>query len=101
MRSWSLIGLIAGTVLSIAAAGAARAMLFRLKLVDPLALTLAVGVLTMIAAVASALPAARATAVEPSRRRSGRRGKRHLVPNRRASNPALGAIPGGSPPIRK
>jgi len=59
------IGLVAGTVLSIAAASAARAMLFGLKLVDPLALTLAAGGLTIIAAIASALPAVRATAVDP------------------------------------
>ena len=59
------IGLVAGTVLSIAAASAARAMLFGLKLVDPLALTLAAGGLTIIAVIASALPAARATAVDP------------------------------------
>jgi ABC-type antimicrobial peptide transport system permease subunit len=59
------IGLVAGTVLSIAAASAARAMLFGLKLVDPLALPLAAGGLTIIAAIASALPAVRATAVDP------------------------------------
>jgi ABC-type lipoprotein release transport system permease subunit len=40
-------------------------MLFGLKLVDPLALTLAAGGLTIIAAIASALPAVRATAVDP------------------------------------
>ena len=59
------IGLVAGTALSIAAASAARAMLFGLKLIDPLALALAAGGLTIIAVIASALPAARAAAVDP------------------------------------
>jgi predicted permease len=59
------LGLVAGTALSIAAGIAARAMLFGLKPVDPLTLCLAAGSLTIIALAASALPAARAAAVDP------------------------------------
>ena len=40
-------------------------MLFGLKSVDPLTLMLAAGGLTIIAVVASAIPAARATGVDP------------------------------------
>jgi ABC-type antimicrobial peptide transport system permease subunit len=59
------IGLAAGTALAIAAGGAARAMLFGLKPADPMTLGLAIGGLTLVALAASALPAARAAAVQP------------------------------------
>jgi predicted permease len=59
------IGLVVGTALSVAAGGAARAMLFGLNPHDPLSLILAGGSLTIIALAASVLPAVRATAVDP------------------------------------
>ena len=59
------IGLVAGTGLAAAAGSAARAMLFGLKPVDPLTLVLAAGGLTIIAVVASTIPAVRAAAVDP------------------------------------
>ena len=59
------VGLVAGTALAAAAGSAARAMLFGLKPVDPLTLVLAAGGLTMIVVAASAIPAARATGVDP------------------------------------
>jgi predicted permease len=59
------IGLLAGTGLAAAAGSAARAMLFGLKPVDPLTLVLAAGGLTIVAVAASAIPAARATGVDP------------------------------------
>lgn len=58
-------GLIAGSVLAVAAGSAARAMLFGLKPTDPLALILAAGGLTFVAVAASMLPARRATVVDP------------------------------------
>ncbi len=59
------IGLVAGTGLVAAAGSAARAMLFGLKPIDLLTLALAAGGLTIIAVAASAIPAARAAAVDP------------------------------------
>jgi putative ABC transport system permease protein len=59
------IGLVAGIALAIATGGAARAMLFGLKPVDPVSLLLAAAGLTIIAVAASVLPAARAAAVDP------------------------------------
>ncbi len=59
------IGLIVGTCLAAAAGSAARAMLFRLKPVDPLTLVLAAAGLTIIAVAASAIPAARAAGLDP------------------------------------
>ncbi len=59
------IGLLVGAALTVAAGGAARAMLFGLKPVDPLTMILAASSLAIIALSASVLPAVRATAVDP------------------------------------
>jgi putative ABC transport system permease protein len=61
------IGLVAGTVLAIATAGVARAMLFGLNPVDPLTMVLAVGSLAIVGVTATLFPAVRATAVDPMR----------------------------------
>jgi putative ABC transport system permease protein len=60
-----VIGLVAGTGLAAAAGNAAQAMLFGLAPFDPLTLALAAGGLTIIAVVASTIPAVRAVAVDP------------------------------------
>jgi putative ABC transport system permease protein len=60
-----LIGLAVGTVLTLAVARAAESMLYGLKPHDPLTLTLAVVALTLVAAVASFLPAHRAARLDP------------------------------------
>jgi putative ABC transport system permease protein len=59
------IGLLAGAVLTVATGGAARALLFGLKPVDPLTMILAAGSLAIIALSAGILPAVRATSVDP------------------------------------
>jgi predicted permease len=59
------IGLGAGIVLALAAARAAASMLFGLKPTDPLTYVLAVGSLSVIAALASFLPARRAARLDP------------------------------------
>jgi len=59
------IGLVAGTLLASAAGGAIRAMLFGLKPTDPLTFLLAITSLTIVAGVASVIPAVRAAAVDP------------------------------------
>jgi putative ABC transport system permease protein len=58
-------GLVLGTLLSVAAAEAARAMLFGLKPSDPVVLVAAMTGLGFVALLASFLPARRATKVDP------------------------------------
>ena len=59
------IGVVAGAGLAVAAGNVARVMLFGLQPADPVVLVLAAGSLTLIALVASVLPAARAAGVDP------------------------------------
>jgi putative ABC transport system permease protein len=59
------IGLIAGVALSLAAGRAAGSMLFGLKPYDPLTLSLAVGLLAVVAVAASYVPAHRAARLDP------------------------------------
>jgi predicted permease len=58
-------GLAAGIPLSIAGSRAASSILFGLKPYDPSTLTMAVGLLALVAVAASYLPARRATRVDP------------------------------------
>ena len=60
-----LIGLAVGAVLTLIVARAAASMLYGLKPHDPLTLTLAIVALTLVAAVASFLPAHRAARLDP------------------------------------
>jgi ABC-type antimicrobial peptide transport system permease subunit len=60
-----LIGLAVGAVLTLAVARAAASMLYGLKPHDPLTLTVAVVALTLVAALASFLPAHRAARLDP------------------------------------
>lgn len=60
-----LIGLAVGAVLTLAVARAAASLLYGLKPHDPLTLTLAVVALTVVAAIASFLPAHRAAGLDP------------------------------------
>jgi predicted permease len=59
-------GLIAGTALSLACTRAAAALLYGLKAHDPLTLGMAAAALGVVAAVASYLPAFRATQIHPT-----------------------------------
>lgn len=61
----TLVGLVAGTALAMGAAQAASSMLFGLKPRDPLTLALAIVTLTLVAALASFVPAYRASKVDP------------------------------------
>ncbi|HKT48105.1 MAG TPA: ABC transporter permease [Candidatus Acidoferrales bacterium] len=58
-------GLIIGALLALAAGSAARSMLFGVKPADPVSLAAAAAGLSLVAVLASLLPAARATAVHP------------------------------------
>ncbi|HEU0180062.1 MAG TPA: ABC transporter permease [Blastocatellia bacterium] len=58
-------GLIVGTALALAAANAARAMLYGLQPHDPATLLMAATLLAMVAAMAGYLPARRASRVDP------------------------------------
>jgi hypothetical protein len=60
-----LVGVVIGTALSLAAGRSANSLLFGLKSYDPLTLATAVGLLGVIGAVASFLPARRASKVDP------------------------------------
>jgi ABC-type antimicrobial peptide transport system permease subunit len=60
-----LIGLAVGTGLALAAGGAARSLLYGLKPTDPLTLGASVLGLTLVALIASLLPAQRAATVHP------------------------------------
>jgi len=60
-----VIGILAGAVLSLVAGRAASSLLFGLKPYDPLTLTAAVALLAVIAALASFLPARRASRLDP------------------------------------
>ncbi|MGI8745279.1 MAG: ADOP family duplicated permease [Bryobacteraceae bacterium] len=60
-----LIGVVIGTAVSLAAGRSANSLLFGLKSHDPLTLTTAVGLLVLIGAVASFLPARRASKIDP------------------------------------
>jgi predicted permease len=59
------IGLVIGTVLAVIGGRAARAMLFGVDPADPITFALAIGGLTIVAVVASLLPAVRATGIHP------------------------------------
>ena len=59
------IGLLIGTILAVMGGRAARAMLFGVNPADPITLALASGGLALVAAVASLLPAVRATGIHP------------------------------------
>jgi ABC-type lipoprotein release transport system permease subunit len=60
-----MVGVIAGTVLSIAGARTAKALLYGLKSYDQLTLIGAIVLLATVAAVASSLPAQRASKLDP------------------------------------
>ena len=60
-----LVGVLIGTVLSLAAGRTVNSLLFGLKPYDPLTLAAAVGLLGVIGAVASFLPAFRASKIDP------------------------------------
>jgi ABC-type antimicrobial peptide transport system permease subunit len=60
-----MVGVIAGTVLSIAGARTAKALLYGLKSYDPLTLIGAILLLATVAALASSLPAQRASKLDP------------------------------------
>jgi putative ABC transport system permease protein len=60
-----LIGLAVGTGLALAAGGAARSLLYGLKPTDPLTLGASILGLTLVALIASLLPAQRAATVHP------------------------------------
>jgi ABC-type antimicrobial peptide transport system permease subunit len=60
-----VIGLAVGTALALAAGGAARSMLYGLKPTDPLTLCASILGLSLVALVASLLPAQRAATVNP------------------------------------
>jgi len=60
-----LIGVLAGTALSLVAGRWAGSLLFRLKPYDPTTLTLAIALLAVIASLASFLPARRASKLDP------------------------------------
>jgi ABC-type antimicrobial peptide transport system permease subunit len=59
-------GLLVGTVSALAAARSASALLFGLKPHDPVTLATAVALLALIAAIASFLPALRASRLQPT-----------------------------------
>ena len=59
------VGLVIGTVLAVIGGRAARAMLFGVNPADPMTLALAIGGLTLVAVIASLLPALRATGIHP------------------------------------
>jgi putative ABC transport system permease protein len=59
------VGLVIGTILAVIGGRAARAMLFGVNPADPITLALAIGGLTLVAVVASLLPAMRATGIHP------------------------------------
>jgi len=58
-------GLVIGTILAVIAGRATRALLFGVNPADPITLALAIGGLTLVAVVASLLPAVRATGIHP------------------------------------
>jgi len=60
-----VIGILAGTALSLVAGRAASSLLFGLKPYDPLTLTAAGALLAVIAALASFVPARRASRLDP------------------------------------
>jgi ABC-type antimicrobial peptide transport system permease subunit len=60
-----LVGVAAGTAIALAAAQLAASLLFGLKPRDPLTLILAVVTLSVVAALASYVPAYRASRLDP------------------------------------
>jgi ABC-type antimicrobial peptide transport system permease subunit len=69
MREASVLlaaGLIVGTVSALAAAQSARALLFGLRPYDPTTIVTAIGVLSIVAVLASYVPALRASRLEPT-----------------------------------
>ena len=63
----TLIGGTVGLILAIGLSRVARSLLFELQTTDPAALIAAVSALTLVALGASALPAWRASRIEPMR----------------------------------
>jgi len=61
----TVAGLVIGTGLALASAQAAKSLLFGLKPRDPLTLVMAVVTLSTVAALASFLPAYRASKLDP------------------------------------
>jgi putative ABC transport system permease protein len=61
----TVVGLVVGAGLSLASAQAAKSLLFGLKPRDPLTLVIAVLSLSVVAALASSLPAYRASRLDP------------------------------------
>jgi ABC-type antimicrobial peptide transport system permease subunit len=61
----TVAGLVIGTGLALAAAQAAKSMLYGLKPRDPLTLVMAIATLSAVAALASFLPAYRASKLDP------------------------------------
>jgi ABC-type antimicrobial peptide transport system permease subunit len=59
------IGILAGTALSLVAGRSAASLLFELKSYDPFSLMAAAALLIVIAAIASFLPARRASRLDP------------------------------------
>jgi len=59
------VGLLIGAVLAVIGGRAARGLLFGVNPADPVTLALAIGGLTLVAVVASLLPAMRATGIHP------------------------------------
>ena len=60
-----MIGVVAGALLSVIGARTATALLYGLKSYDPLTLSAAIALLAMVAALASSLPAQRASKLDP------------------------------------
>ena len=60
-----MIGVVAGALLSVIGAIAAKALLYGLKSYDPLTLAVAIALLATVAALASSLPAQRASKLDP------------------------------------
>jgi putative ABC transport system permease protein len=60
-----MIGVVAGALLSVIGARTAKALLYGLKSYDPLTLAVAIALLATVAALASSLPAQRASKLDP------------------------------------
>jgi ABC-type antimicrobial peptide transport system permease subunit len=60
------VGVMAGVVLALGAAKAVASALYGVSFIDPVAWTAAIGTLLLVAALANAIPARRASVVDPS-----------------------------------
>jgi ABC-type antimicrobial peptide transport system permease subunit len=63
---YAAVGIVAGLAVSLAGARLINGLLFRTSPVDPVSMSLTVGVLVLIAAFAVAIPARRAASVDPT-----------------------------------